>query len=371
MNVTAARMRLNQISKELLTKSANGSITEAQIDAYQTEAADLTASIKATKQAQSMSHMADLRPGIGSRRTDSTLDSGKRLSFKGIAEPLSRKIVGDDGTGVKTLAPSGAAVVDQQFMADPIALGKIATGLLDVLPVQPQPTSTFAYLRQGTRTNNAATVADFGTKPTSVYEVTRIEQTLDVIAHLSQGTPRYWFMDNNTLQGFLSNEMAYGLQLAVEAKVFTDIAATTGTQTQAYSTSPLATLRKSLTKLEVAGWEPSALVLHPTDWEAVELALATTNAVEYLSLPYDAATRRLFGVPVVTTVSATAGMAHALARDAVVVATDNNGISLQWSETSNATDFQENLVRARVEGRFQTLVYRPGGVVVADLTEGS
>ena len=69
--------------------------------------------------------------------------------------------------------------------------------------------------------------------------------------------------------------MQYGLGLAVEAKVLADINGTSGIQTQSYATSPLTTLRKGLTKLEVAGYSPAALVLHPTDWEGVELALTT------------------------------------------------------------------------------------------------
>ena len=56
----------------------------------------------------------------------------------------------------------------------------------------------------------------------------------------------------------------------------------------------LTTLRKGLTKLETAG----SLVLHRLEWKDVELARASSNAVEHLSLPYDPATRRLFGVPV-------------------------------------------------------------------------
>lgn len=60
---------------------------------------------------------------------------------------------------------------------------------------------------------------------------------------------------------------------------------------------------------------------HPQDWEDVELTLASTNAVEHLSLPYDPASRRLFAVPVVATVSEAAGVAHVLATDAVVVDT--------------------------------------------------
>ena len=47
----------------------------------------------------------------------------------------------------------------------------------------------------------------------------------------------------------------------------------------------LTRLRKGLTKLETAG----SLVLHRLDWKDVELARASSNAVEHLSLPYDPA----------------------------------------------------------------------------------
>ena len=55
---------------------------------------------------------------------------------------------------------------------------------------------------------------------------------------------------------------------------------------------------------------------HPTPeyaWEGVELALSSTNAIEHLSLPYDPASRRLFGVPIVATVGQAAGVGHVLA----------------------------------------------------------
>jgi hypothetical protein len=83
----------------------------------------------------------------------------------------------------------------------------------------------------------------------------------------------------------------------VEAKVLADVNGTSGIQTQAYATSVLATLRKGRDQLEVAGYTRSAYVLHPTDWEGVELALSSTNAVEHLSLPYDPATRPAVGRP--------------------------------------------------------------------------
>ena len=153
---------------------------------------------------------------------------------------------------------------------------------------------------------------------------------------------------------------------AVETMVLTDVAGTSGTQTQAYSTCLLQTLRTCITKLEIAGYAPGAIVLHPPDGEGVELALSSA-AVEHLSLPYDPATPRLFGVPVATTVSATAGTGHVVAQGAVVVDTDTTGISVQWSE-SVGDSFKFNEVICRVEGRFGTSVLAPLGVVAADLT---
>ena len=126
-----------------------------------------------------------------------------------------------------------------------------------------------------------------------------------------------------------------GQRTAVEAKVLTDVNATSGTQAQAYATSVLATLRKAITKLETAGYDPSAYVLHPTDWEGVELALSSQAAVEHLSIPYDAATRRLFGVPVTTSNAQTAGVGHVLASGAVALDTDTRGVDVQWSENAD------------------------------------
>jgi HK97 family phage major capsid protein len=139
--------------------------------------------------------------------------------------------------GSKALSPSGAAVVAQEFTADPISLGRPPLSLLDVIPVITHPTQEISYLRQTTRTNNAAVVAAGALKPTSVYSVTRSENSLAVIAHLSEGIPRHWLLDNTALEQFLDNELRYGLAVAVDAKVLSDINGTSGIQSVAYATS--------------------------------------------------------------------------------------------------------------------------------------
>lgn len=64
------------------------------------------------------------------------------------------------------------------------------------MPVKVPGQPEFAYLRQTVRTNNAAVVAEGAAKSTSVYSLTRSEDKPDVVAHLSEGVPRYWFTDN-------------------------------------------------------------------------------------------------------------------------------------------------------------------------------
>jgi hypothetical protein len=134
--------------------------------------------------------------------------------------------------------------------------------------VTTQTTDQFAYLRQSVRTFNAAVVPEGSVKPTSILTVIRVEDRLDVIAHLSEAVPRFWLTDNAALEQFLSLELEYGLGLAVHAMVVSDVAGTSGVQTQAFSTSVLQTIRKTLTKLESTGYVPGSIWVNPTDLRA-------------------------------------------------------------------------------------------------------
>ena len=90
----------------------------------------------------------------------------RRLSLQGPRHQGRHPDARPDGT--KALAPSGAAVVGQEFVRDPVALGQVAQSLLDVLPSKQTPSPEYAYLAQTTRTNNAAVV---GVRPAESVEL--------------------------------------------------------------------------------------------------------------------------------------------------------------------------------------------------------
>ena len=376
MNLT--RERRNEVLAKAqaivdAAKSAGRGLTDnerQEVGGHLAEAKSINAALSGD--AKSRDVLAGLDGMARGAKSRSTIDDGRRLAFgaKMAAAVASGLLGGPDGNS-KALAPSGATVVGLDFEADPIALGRAATSLLDVLPVIEHDSPTFSYLRQQGvtgRTNNAAVVADGAVKPTSVYGVERVDSSLATIAHLSELIPRYWLLDNIALQQFLSDELQFGLALGIESKVLADVNAQSGIQTQAFSTSALVTIRKSLTKLEAAGLVAGAIVVNPTAWEGIELALASTNAVEHLSLPYVPANRRLYNVPVVVTNSEAPLVAHVLAADAVALDTDTLGVQVEYSQNSTADSFSRNQIQARCEGRFQTRIARPFGVVKAALS---
>jgi HK97 family phage major capsid protein len=293
---------------------------------------------------------------------------GKRLTFtaKMVADAAAKMV--PNGIDAKAVAPSGSVLVGQEFSPSPIAMGKPANTFLAALPVRAHSVPTWKYMRQSVRTNNAAVVAEGAVKPTSVYSLNEVDGSLAVIAHLSEAMPRYWLVDNDSVQQWLTNELIYGLQLAIEAKALADVNGTSGLQTQAYSTSVLETLRRSITKVEVAGYTPEYFLLHPTDWQDLEL-LVLAEGFEFKSLPIDPTTRKLFGLPVIVSLAQTAGVSHTVASGSVSVDTDTQGVQIAWSETSNSDDWSKNLIRARCEGRWATSVFTPMGIVKGDLTE--
>ncbi|KZF01023.1 hypothetical protein A2J03_10700 [Rhodococcus sp. EPR-157] len=297
-------------------------------------------------------------------------DGNRRLSLSGkggiaLARKAAAAMSGGDGTlGVKAaLAPSGAAIIGQEFIPDPVALGQPATGLLDLLPVITHLQPEFAYLRQATRANAAAVVAEGALKPTSTYGLTRIEDTLDVVAHLSEPIPQYWLSDNASLAQFLQSELSYGLRLAVEALVLSTIDATSGLQTQAYLPGDLlATLRTAVTKVETLGYAPSAFVLRPEDWQTIELTQDANDRYQFSSGPVDRASQRVWGVPVALSTAPAVKSGYLLTAGSVALDTDTQGVKLEWS-SAVGDDWQRNQTRARLEGRYAAGARQPMGLV--------
>jgi HK97 family phage major capsid protein len=282
--------------------------------------------------------------------------------------------------GVKSLTEPGDPYTTIPMDSTVYREGDAPPALSEIIPAITRPVS-FRYMRQTQRVNNAAPVAAGALKPTSLFGLTPYEGRLHVIAHVSEPIDKYQLQDGPSLLEFVRQEMVAGLQQAVETQIvsgdgtgeaLTGLAATSGIQLQAFTTSPVLTARAAITKVQVLSYEPYSFVMNPTDWERVETT--TLDAGQFVlnaegsrsGVPVDSAARRLWGVPVTVSTAVPAGTGYLLSNGVVQLATDG---ALAIEQSSNVGDsFARNQVVLRVEGRFDLVVTRPMGVVQLDLT---
>ena len=168
------------------------------------------------------------------------------------------------------------------------------TRVRDLFPVQSTTASVIEYFRVSGFTNNAAPVPQrnagntaFGLKPQSALSFSGEQSPVRTIAHW-EAAHRNVLADVPQLRGIIDNELLYGLRLVEDAQIL----AGTGTGEdlqgilntpgiQSYSWSDGATLpvpdtkadslRRAATLAFLAFYEPTGVVLHPNDWEDIEL----------------------------------------------------------------------------------------------------
>jgi len=290
--------------------------------------------------------------------------------------------------GFKALTPSGQLNVSVPVDPEPVRQGEPVHALRQLIPAVQDSAGAWSYFRQSQRVNRAAPVAPGAVKPTSDYELTRIDGRSVTVAHLSQPVPRQDLADATMLQQFIEAEMSLGLEDALEAQIlhgdgtgenFEGLDSVSGTQAQAWTGDILGTVRAGITKLQILGLAPTGLVLHPTDWEAAEMAAAEQFAANPgTRAPVEQAARTLWSVPVALSTAATPGVGWLADFAGSTRLYVRQEATLDWSEGvydpdalgagQGASDWSRNLVRFRAEMRAGFAVLRAPGAVRLDLT---
>lgn len=292
------------------------------------------------------------------------------------------------------LTPSGSVGVPALSQTVP-ALGERVESVLQVLPVTPTSNSSIEYLREVTRTQNAAPVAAKGTKPTSVYELQEIDDPVEVIAHLSEPIPRNYLSDYGNLRRYLDTVLRQGTQLEVENQIFngssvspdlTGMLIVSGHVEIIPDGSDILSLaRQGITVIENLSLPTSGLVyaMSPNVWETYELLTDTGGRYYYkmnegsARAPVNRQQRTLWGAPVALSVSMPDDRILLFHRQAVELF-EREQATIDWSENTISivdgtpvSDFARNLVRFRCEGRYALAIYNPSGIVEIIISEGS
>lgn len=242
-----------------------------------------------------------------------------------------------------------------------------------LLPTRPATGDKIWFLRQTTATQAAAVVPAGGLKPTSVYTVERVEDSVRTIAHVSEALDRSLLQDEASLSDFINNQLTLGVLIAEENQIingngvggnFRGILSTTGilSVTRGGSESRTDAVYRAITALRLAFYEADGIVLHPTDWQSLRMAKdANGNYMTGDVLASDP--DRLWGIQVVT--SPVIALGTGLVGNFAVGATvwDREEARVTWAEQglndAGNEMYTRNQIRFRGEERVAFSVERP------------
>lgn len=227
-------------------------------------------------------------------------------------------------------------------------------------------------------TNNAGPVAiadsistsdDTGRFAESAMVWDKKSATMKWIGHTIP-VPESVLADIPQLMAYISEFMIYGIREELEDQFITGdglgdnltgILATSGIQTQAFSTSMIESLRKAKTKAKKLGRVTRcAAVLTPENLEAIELTLDAEDRY-LLGGPVGTMTMQLWGMPIVENEGVTAN--HAIVGDFThAIWFDRLAIEVE-TFNQNRDFIEKNLVAMRARTRAQFGVTRPKAFV--------
>lgn len=235
-------------------------------------------------------------------------------------------------------------------------------------------------------TNNAASVAEradsaFAQKPQSSFQFVGQQAPVRTLAHW-EAAHRNVLADEPQLRSIIDNELLYGLRLQEDSQILSGngsgenllgIMNTQGVQEYSWSSGATASanqkadtradaIRRAATLSFLAYYEPSGVILHPSDWEKIELAKDANG--QYLVAVSVAlgGEPKVWRIPVVETPAMTEGTALIGAFGTGAQLYDREQASIRVSE-QHADFFVRNAIVILAEQRLALAVKRPESFV--------
>ncbi len=185
----------------------------------------------------------------------------------------------------------------------------------DIIPIYTSDQNAFVYMEETTFTNNAGATAQGSAATESAFAWTeRSKPHEEIVATVPVSNVA--LADIANLAARINQRLKHQLDLALETQLMTGDGSTpnlTGlhtavTQSQAKGSDSVPdAIYKGFTKVRHTGFgEPSAVILHPNDWEPVRL-LTTADGIYIWGSPSEAGPETIWGKPAVITTAATEG----------------------------------------------------------------
>lgn len=296
------------------------------------------------------------------------------------ANSMKTLVTGASGWSAPSSTSGGALVpIDRKPIVD-FSFNRPLT-VRDLVTIGQTNSDVVEFARETSQTNNAAPTAEAtatgdgtGSKPESAMAFEAVTSSVRTIPHWIPVTNQA-LADAAQLRTYIDNFLRYGIEEEVEDQMitgsgsgqnFAGVLNASGTTAQAWSSDLLTTLREARTKVRVTGRaQATAYVMHPNDWETIDL-LQDNEARYYYGGPARLGETRLWGLPVVESEAMTEG--YAVCADwrlAILWERMQTVISMS---NSHSDFFVRNLVAVLAEYRAAFALIRPKAFVICDLT---
>ena len=244
----------------------------------------------------------------------------------------------------------------------------------------------FTSVDQAAGVNSASTVAErsgnaFALKPQSSFSFVGEQAAVRTLAHW-EAAHRNVLADEPQLRSIIDNELMYGLRLLEDNQILNGdgngenlrgVLQTPGIQTYAWSdgaTDPVAdtkadALRRAATLAFLAYYEPTGIVLHPNDWEDIELTKDTNGQYLVAVSVAMGGEPRVWRMPVIDTPAMAEGTALVGAFGTGAQLYDREQASIRISE-QHSDFFVRNAIVVLAEQRLALAVKRPEAFVAVD-----
>ena len=297
---------------------------------------------------------------------------------------------------VYSALPTGTPGSFGTIQRDPIVTPPTRTKRVrDLFPTRTTTAAVIEYFRQlgfttleaGHGVNSAATVAErsgsgsaavFGLKPQSSFAFVGEQAPVRTLAHW-EAAHRNVLADEPQLRSIIDNELMYGLRLLEDNQILNGngsgenllgVLQTPGIQTYDWSsgaTTPVPdtkadALRRAATLAFLAYYEPTGIVLHPNDWEDIELTKDTNGQYLVAVSVAMGGEPRVWRMPVVDTPAMTEGTALVGAFGTGAQLYDREQASIRISE-QHSDFFVRNAIVVLAEQRLALAVKRPEAFV--------
>ena len=264
-------------------------------------------------------------------------------------------------------------VVEPQRLPGTDALPKQRLFIRDLIGVGRTTSPAIFWVQQTGFTNNAAVVPEGTLKPLSLITYGTKVTPVVTIAHLFKASKQI-LDDFAQLQSDVDNEMNFGLAQAEEEEILFGAGGSgniEGIVPQASAFQPefvperrtnIDDLRLAILQSQLARLPATGIVLHETDWAKIELT-KDANGGYILANPLSLAGPTLWGKPVVATdVPAFEGnlLVGAFKNGAMFYVREDANVVIA---TTNADDFEKNMITVRCEERGALAVKRPEAFV--------